>query len=95
MEEVLYKEYKQIRKQGLKVKGYWFNIQAEQLLKEMEPDASFKFSTGWFNAFKVCRKISFTRSKNTAQKPADDKQSRDSTETSVELQVSEVSWLDQ
>ena len=64
MEAELYREYKQLRKQGLKVKGYWFKVRAKQLLTEMDPEASFhSLMVG-----------SFRRSRNVAQKSADDKQ---------------------
>lgn len=57
---------------GMKVKGYWFKIQARQLLSEMNPETSFAFSDGWFDRFKARYKISFRRSTNTSQKPASD-----------------------
>ena len=58
MEAKLYDEYKQLRRQCLKVKSYWFNIRGKQLLTHMDPDSdnrSFQFSDGWFDAFKQQR----------------------------------------
>ena len=31
VEEILYKEYKELRRRGLKVKGWWFKTRGEQL----------------------------------------------------------------
>ena len=73
MEEVLYQEYQEHRRKGLKVKGYWFKARARQLMSEMHPDAPFRVSEGWFTGFKVRHFISFRRSTNTAQRPPADK----------------------
>ena len=73
MEEELYREYKQLRRQGFKIKGYWFKERAKQLLKEMNPDSSFKFSDSWFDGFKSRHRISLRRATNVCQKPASDK----------------------
>ena len=50
MEANLYSKYKQLRKQGLEVKFYWFMIGAKQLLANMESDAQqFMVSDGWLD----------------------------------------------
>ena len=41
----------------------------------MDPEVSFLFSDSWFDSFKLRHKISFGRSTNVSQKPADDKRS--------------------
>ena len=58
MEAALYREYRELRKTGLKVKGCWFITRGRQLLDELEPEASFQFSSGWFVRFKSRHKIS-------------------------------------
>ena len=73
MEPALYQEYKEFRRKGLKVKGYWFKLRAGQLLTEMNPETNFKFSDGWFTAFKARYKISLQRHMNGTQKAPDDK----------------------
>ena len=75
METELYREYKALRKRGLKVKGFWFKTRAKQLLERIDPKASFNFSDGSFDSFKKRYRISFRRSTNVCQKPADDKKS--------------------
>ena len=52
LEEELYRNYKKLRRQGLKVKGFWFRARAKQLLQQMHPDATFQFSDAWFDGFK-------------------------------------------
>ena len=74
MEERLYQEFKDLRSKGLKVKSYWFKIRGKQILAEMEPDANFTFSNGWFDRFKARQSISLRRTTNIAQRPADDKE---------------------
>ena len=73
MEEKLYDEYKKHRKKGLKVKGYWFKLPAQQILKDMDGETTFRFSDGWFGAFKRRHKISLRRTTDVAQKEPDDK----------------------
>ena len=41
MEERLHDEYKQLRRKGLKVKGWWFRVHGKQLLLELHPEAVF------------------------------------------------------
>ena len=55
MEAKLYMEYKELRKKGLKVKGWWFRLRAQQILAELEPDTNFLFSNGWFWASRSVR----------------------------------------
>ena len=73
MERQLYLEYKQLRKQGLKVKGYWFRIRAKQIIEATNPESSACFSNSWFDGFKQRHKISLRRAINVSQKPAEDK----------------------
>lgn len=75
MEEKLYDHYKELRKKGLKVKRWWFILKAKEILKELEPEATFQFSDDWFTGFKRRHRISFRRSTNTSQKPPEDKRS--------------------
>ena len=48
MEKKLYDEYNKLRKKGLKVKGYWLKLRAQQILKDMDSETAFRFSDGWF-----------------------------------------------
>ena len=73
LEEELYREYKNLRRQGVKVKGFWFRTRAKQLLQQMHPDDTFHFSDCWFNGFKSRHRISLRRPTNTSQRPAADK----------------------
>ena len=73
MEERLYNEYKELRRKGLKVKGWWFRVQAKQILGELHPDAEFLFLNSWFEGFKSHHRISLRRATNACQKPPDDK----------------------
>ena len=67
MEEELYREYKKLRKQGFKVKGFWFKARAKQILQRMNPDATFLFSDAWFDGFKLRHRISLRRPINVWQ----------------------------
>jgi len=73
MERQLYLEYKELRKQGLKVKGYWFRVRAKQIMEVTNPESSACFSNSWFDGFKQRHKISLRRATNVSQKPAEDK----------------------
>ena len=75
MEAKLYLEYKELRKKGLKVKGWWFRLRAKQILTELEPSTNFQFSNGWFLGFKKRHRISIRRATNTCQKEPEDKRS--------------------
>ena len=65
-EKALFREFQELRKKGLKVKGYWFKIRAKQILSELQPEAHFVCSDGWFDRFKARHKISLRRPTNTA-----------------------------
>ena len=72
MEERLHREYKELRKKGLKVKGWWFRLRARQILSELQPEANFCYSDTWFTGFKKRYRLSMRRATNTCQKePAD------------------------
>ena len=73
LEEELYREYKKLQRQGVKVKGFWFRARAKQLVQQMHPDNTFHFSNCWFNGFKFLHRISLRRPTNTSQRPAADK----------------------
>ena len=67
-------EYRELRKKGLKVKGWWFRARAKQIVSEMQPDAPpFGSSDGWFMRFKTRHRISKRRATNSCQKEPDDK----------------------
>ena len=53
MEERLYGEYKELRRKGLKVKGWWFRVRGKQILMELHPEALFQFSCSWFDGFRL------------------------------------------
>ena len=73
MEKELYKEYKELRKQGLKVKKWWFTLRAKAILNKLQPVATFAFSDDWFTSFKKRHRISLRRGTNTSQKEPEDK----------------------
>ena len=58
MEDTLYKEYRNLRQKGIKVKGWWFRTRAKQLLQAILGECQFKFLNGWFDGFKKHYKIS-------------------------------------
>ena len=64
---------KKLRKQGLRVKGFWFRTQAKQLLEQIHPGDTFQFSDAWLDGFKSQRSISLRRPTNTTRKTAADK----------------------
>ena len=74
MEKQLYGEYKQLRKKGLKVKGWWFRVRGRQILSELNTEASFQFSNMWFDGFKERHHISLRRGTNVCQNPPEDKE---------------------
>ena len=73
MEEKLVKEYREMRKKGIKVKGWWFKLRSKQLLDVLSPGENFKFSAGWFDAFKRRHKIALRRCANVCQQPPSNK----------------------
>ena len=58
IEEVLYREYKELRSKGLQVRAWWFQLRAKEILDELQPQAKFCFSDGWFLGFKKRHSIS-------------------------------------
>ena len=58
MEAQLIEEFRELRRKGLKVKGYWFKIRAKQILAQLKPEAQFAFSDGWFTGFKQRNNLS-------------------------------------
>ena len=72
MEEQLHTEFRELRRRGIRVKGWWFLTRDKQLLPEN--DSGFKFSKGCFNHFKMRYKISLKLPTNTAQKQPTDKE---------------------
>ena len=71
----LHSEYKDLRKKGLKVKGWWFRLRARQILSELQPEANFCYSDAWFSGFKKRYRLSMRRATNTRQKEPADKRS--------------------
>ena len=74
MEESLHKEFLELRRKGVKVKGWWFKTRAKAILESTTPSATFKFSEGWFTRFKKRYHVSFRRPTNTAQKAPSEKE---------------------
>ena len=68
MEEVLYREYKELRSKGLKVKAWWFQLWAKQILHKLQPQATF-----FFCCLKKRHSISKRRATNMCQKEPTDK----------------------
>ena len=68
MESELHRQYRELREKGLKVKAWWFEAKSKELMKDMHPDLEFKFSDGWFTAFKKRNKISYRSTTNVSQK---------------------------
>ena len=62
-----------IQAAGLKVKGYWCQICAKQIIEVTNPESSACFSNSWFDGFEQPRKISLRRATNVSQKPDEDK----------------------
>ena len=46
MEEQLHTEFRELRRRGMKVKGWWFRSRAKQIMESSSPGAAFKFSDG-------------------------------------------------
>ena len=74
MEEQLHKEFRELGRKGIKVKGWLFKSHARQILDSTHPDNTFKYLLGWFTRFKTRYKISLRRATNTAQKVPKDKE---------------------
>ena len=68
MESKLYKEFQDMRSNGIKVKEWWFR----QTAKKLHLNVAFKMSNRWFQAFKARYNISLRRSTHTAQKSSEE-----------------------
>ena len=73
MEEQLHAEFQQLRRRGIKIKGWWFKKRAKQIFNEQYPGQTFYFSDGWFAGFKKRYKISLRHANNSCQKPPESK----------------------
>lgn len=74
VKERLYREYRDLRRKGLSVRGWWFRTKAKQLFEELHPDLTFHFSKCWFTGFKTRSHIILWRGTNKCQRqPADKK----------------------
>ena len=67
MEAELHRQYVELRKKGLKVKSWWFKAKSIELMKDMHPEVEFRFSDGWFTAFKSRKQISYRSTTNVSQ----------------------------
>ena len=52
VEESLYTQYLEQKKQGLKTGKAWLRSKAKEIMDELHPGAKFKFSSHWFSRFK-------------------------------------------
>ena len=69
MEKRLYDEFAKNRREGRKIKRWWFMAEAKELMKEMHPHVTaFKYSEHWFKRFRVRFNQSFRRATHVAQK---------------------------
>lgn len=68
MEDKLYSEFLQLRKDGRKVKRWWFNTRAKQLMADLYPDVKdFKHSDQWFKGFRNGKNVSLRKRTHAAQ----------------------------
>ena len=68
MEDKLYSEFLQLRKDGRKVKRWWFNTRAKQLMADLYPDVKdFKHSDQWFKGFRNTKNVSLRKRTHAAQ----------------------------
>ena len=68
MEDKLYKAFLDLRKEGRKVKRWWFDTRAKQLMNELYPDVkNFKYSDKWFRWFCKRKNISLRKTTHAAQ----------------------------
>ncbi len=51
MEEQLHTEFRELRRKGIKIKGWRFKTRAKQILDTSDPAHTFQFSEGWFTGF--------------------------------------------
>ena len=68
MEDQLYYEFKKARAVGQRVKSWWFYTRGKQILAEMHPGNTFKFSKNWFYWFQKRHNISLRQKTHAAQK---------------------------
>ena len=73
VEDQLHEEYRKLRSQGLKVKGWWFKERGKHIFKELHPQEIFHFSNSWSTSFKKRYRISYQRATNVCQHPPSDK----------------------
>ena len=74
MEQQLHREHRELRRQRLKVKGWWFRQREKHIFQELHPEKDFRFSNCWFTAFKRRFHISYRRPTNVCQKEPSDKE---------------------
>ena len=74
MEEQLHKEFRELRRKGVKVKAWWFKARAKKILESHPNACTFKYSDGWFTRFKCRYNISFRKPTNTAQRAPSEKE---------------------
>ena len=68
MEDKLYKEFLDLRKEGQKVKRGWFDNRAKQLMNELYPDVKdFKYSDKWIRRFCKRNNISLCKITHASQ----------------------------
>ena len=68
MEDKLYKEFLDLRKEWRKVIRWWFDTRAKQLVNELYPDVKdFKYSDKWFRRFCKRKNISLRKTTQAAQ----------------------------
>ena len=68
MEDKLYKEFLDLRKEWRKVIRWWFDTRAKQLVNELYPDVKdFKYSDKWFRRFCKRKNISLRKTTHAAQ----------------------------
>lgn len=60
IEEMIHKEFREMRRRGIKVKGWWLKFQGIEILDMRHPGLSFKFLDGWLAQFKFCYRINLT-----------------------------------
>ena len=70
MEKELYKRFIYTRRQGKRIKRWWFNTQAKQVMIETYPEhvETFKISARWFAGFCRRNNISLRRETHASQK---------------------------
>ena len=61
-----------MRRNGIKVKEWWFRQTAKKIMSELHPDVAFKMSNRLFQGFKDWYNISLRRSTRTDQKRSEE-----------------------